>query len=124
MRALSIAPLLAGLALPGSAHAAPEGMAKADFQTAARPRLLRADGDKDGRISKAEWTAGRKTGRRDPGRMFDRLDANADGFLDAAEIDALAARRFARLDRNGDGIVTTEERQAARGDMGAESPTD
>lgn len=124
IRTLSIMATVAGLSLSGVALAVPEGIAKADFQSAARQRLLRADADKDGRISKAEWTQGRKTGKRDPGRMFDRLDADRNGFLDAAEIDGLTARRFARVDGNGDGVLTAEERQAARGAMGGESPAD
>lgn len=124
MRALSTVPVIAALTLSGGAQAAAEGRTKADFQSAARTRLLRVDSDKDGRISKAEWTEGRKAGRRDPGRMFDRLDANGDGFLDGAEIDALTARRFARIDKNGDGVLTAEERQTARDAMGGENPAD
>ncbi|MFO1534001.1 MAG: methyltransferase domain-containing protein [Thermoplasmatota archaeon] len=45
-------------------------------------------------------------------------------LLDAAELDAMSARRFARMDANGDGKVTAEERAAARsqwrGRMGGE----
>lgn len=45
---------------------------------------------------------------------FDRLDANGDGKLDAAELRQARAERFKRLDRNGDGFVTeAEQAQAA-----------
>lgn len=104
------------------AMAAPDGMTLDAFQSAARHRMMQADADGDGKISKAEWVAARgataKGGgemKRDPARTFDRLDTNKDGYLDATEIDALTAKRFARLDTNNDGIVTADERAAAHG---------
>jgi len=63
-------------------------------------------------------------------KMFARLDANHDGFITAAEVDAMQAQRaerikaradrfdpskaFARLDANHDGKITPEEIQAVR----------
>ena len=95
------------------------GMALADFQSAGRTRLMRADTDGDGRVSKAEWTARRQSAatapKGDPARMFDRIDANRDGALDRGEIDGLLARRFARMDADHDGMLTAAERQASRG---------
>jgi Ca2+-binding EF-hand superfamily protein len=44
-----------------------------------------ADPDADGRISRAELMAA-------PYRVFDRLDANDDGAISAAEIEAARAR--------------------------------
>lgn len=46
---------------------------------------LRADADNDGKVSQAEELAA-ATAR------FDRLDANKDGFLDAAEMSAMRGR--------------------------------
>lgn len=109
-----IATAIALLATPIPALAAGEGMSLADFQAAGRQRILRADANRDGRISKEEWAAARKNAKRDPARLFGRLDANGDGQLDASELDALLARRFQRLDANGDGVLTQEERQAGR----------
>ncbi|MGF7147984.1 hypothetical protein FHS96_001593 [Sphingomonas zeicaulis] len=109
-----IATAAALLAMPIPGFAADEGTTLADFQVAGRQRLLRADADGDGRISKEEWAAGRKNAKRDPSRMFTRLDANGDGQLEASELDALLARRFQRIDADGDGSITPDERAAGR----------
>lgn len=77
--------------------------------------MARADADGDGRISRAEFTAGR----------LDRLraaDANGDGTVTREEMQAVrearkderADRHFARLDANGDGSVSRAEFDAAR----------
>lgn len=43
-------------------------------------------------------------------QMFDRLDANHDGVVDAAELaNGRGGRMLARFDANGDGRVTREE---------------
>jgi Ca2+-binding EF-hand superfamily protein len=122
---------LAGSALaqtPPPAPATPaDGMSFDAWAGRARERLMALDTDHDGRISKEEFAArGATMGRREdsatPGtprpdgsRMFDRLDANHDGSLDATEINALLARRFARMDANHDGVLTADERHAMRG---------
>lgn len=113
--------LILGSAIAGPALAQAGGMTLADFQSAGRTRLMQADANGDGRIAKAEWTARPRpaaNAKADPGRLFDRLDANRDGALDQAELDTLLARRFARMDANGDGALTAEERRAARGRSG------
>ena len=46
--------------------------------------------------------------------MFQRMDANGDGQIDAADREAMKAKMFARLDANGDGQVTQAEMQAGR----------
>ena len=43
------------------------------------------------------------------------MDANHDGYVTPAEIDAISAQRFARMDANHDGVVTPDERRAMRG---------
>ncbi len=96
------------------------------FQQRHERKLLAADTDHDGRVSKAEFLAAAKPGKGDPAKRFARLDGNGDGFLDKAEIDAMLAKRFKRLDTNGDGVVSAQERAAARmkgkvGGVGSES---
>jgi hypothetical protein len=124
------APPMAAAPPAGALSAAPpaEGgsMTLAQFEARNAERMMAADTDGDGRISLAEWTA-QMSGRRggggggggyDPAAMFARMDANHDGFLDKAEIDAASAERFRRMDANGDGVVTADERMASRGGMG------
>lgn len=61
----------------------------------ARAKLLAADTNKDGRWSKAEWTA---AGRRERG--FDFLDADKDGLVSQAELKAGMAKVQARRGAN------------------------
>jgi len=78
-------------------------------------RMLAADTDGDGKVSRAEFAAQTRGGQRDPGRLFDRIDTNHDGYLDKSEIRAALEQRFQRLDANKDGVITLEERAAMRG---------
>ena len=120
-----IAAALAGTALGGTAFAQPAPPAP---QTAPRG-MARADGDGDGRVSKAEYIA-----RAD--QRFARMDKNGDGQLSADEMaprrEAAAApeapagtdtaapapaaplrsRMFARLDATHDGMVSRDEYRA------------
>ncbi|WP_404712525.1 EF-hand domain-containing protein [Sphingomonas sp. MMS24-J13] len=116
-------PLFAlGLATAAAAQDKPVGMDFAAFSQAAMARMMKGDANSDGKLSKDEFTAAAKArgGTRDGSRMFDRMDANHDGVLDAAEIKVLLAHRFARIDADHDGILTTDERQAMR--AGATDP--
>ena len=118
--------------------AAADGISFDTWAVRARERLMALDTNHDGKLSKEEFAA--RGGMMGPppggpgappppppppgadgapgapgGRMFDRLDANQDGFLDGQEINGLLARRFARMDANHDGVLTADERQAMRG---------
>lgn len=53
-------------------------------------------------------------------RMFDRLDANDDGYISAdehASADKRMDRMFNRIDSDGDGVITEAEREAAKEKM-------
>jgi hypothetical protein len=110
---------LATLPLAFSACAQPApppatgGMSLDQFLSRQTSRIMAADTDGDGKVSRAEMAAAAKNGR-DPSRRFDAMDTNHDGMLDANEIRAALTRRFHRLDRNGDGMLTPDERMAGR----------
>lgn len=84
------------------------------FEQREESRLMAADGDGDGRISRAEYIGQARSGKTDPAARFAKIDRNGDGMLDGGEIDAMLTRRFTRLDTNGDGVLTAQERMAAR----------
>lgn len=96
----------------------PDGMTMDQFVGRQTARLMAADTDGDGRISRAEMAAlatmGAGKGGQDPSRRFDAMDTNHDGYLDKDEIRAAFEKRFHRMDLNGDGILTPEERMAGR----------
>jgi Ca2+-binding EF-hand superfamily protein len=48
---------------------------------------------------------------------FEQLDADADGFITKAEMQAAHAARFAENDTDGDGFLNSEELQASKGKM-------
>lgn len=84
-------------------------------------KLLAADTDGDGKVSRAEFLAAGKGGKADPAKRFVKLDANGDGTLDKAEIDAMLSRRFKHLDTNGDGLLSADERAAAHARKGKDA---
>ncbi|WP_010188387.1 EF-hand domain-containing protein [Sphingomonas sp. PAMC 26605] len=108
---LAFAPM-AACASP-AAPASGKNMTLEQFQARHEKKLLAADNDGDGRVSRAEFVAAAKAGKGDPAKRFARLDRNSDGTLDRAEIDAMLARRFKRMDTNGDGVISPQERVAA-----------
>lgn len=108
----------AALAQNETAAAAPRisgDMTRDQFISRQSERMLAADTDGDGKVSRAEFAAQAQGGKRDPGQFFDRIDSNHDGYLDKDEIHTALERRFQRLDANKDGVVTMEERAATRG---------
>lgn len=144
MRKHILAAALLGLATAAVAQTPPaaDGVSFDQWAAKARDRLMALDANHDGKVSKDEFAAragqmgGGRWGSRhggqggampasaqgggdapkhDGSRMFDRFDTNRDGFLDAAEINAVLAQRFARMDANHDGVLTPDERHAMRG---------
>ncbi len=72
-------------------------------------RMMAADTDKDGRISRAEAQAAQaKAGDR-----FEKMDYNKDGYLDRADMQARVAQRrgecFAKADADGNGQLSRAE---------------
>lgn len=68
---------------------------------------IAGDGAKGDRAQKrAEWID----------RMFERADANKDGAIDKAEMDAARAARFAAADTNADGGLSLDEMKAMMGE--------
>ena len=71
-------------------------------------RMMQADTDKDGRISKAEAAADPKFAER-----FAKMDANRDGFVDRADFQARMEQRrnecFDKVDINKDGKLSRVE---------------
>ncbi|GJD75357.1 EF-hand domain-containing protein [Methylobacterium goesingense] len=102
----------AGTDTPNGAGAA--GVDLSTFLARHRTRIMRADADHDGRVSRAEWAAWWDArpgkGPYDPAGRFRAIDADGDGFLTAEEIDATSSKRFARLDADHDGRVVRAER--------------
>lgn len=74
--------------------------------------FVQLDTDKDGRISKAEAAADARFAER-----FERMDVNADGFVDRADRQAAAGKRrdawFAAADTDGNGSLSKAEYDAA-----------
>ena len=132
---IGFASMAAAQTPPATSAAPADGVSFESWAAKSRGRLMALDADHDGKISKDEFARGgmmmgrhRQAGasaagdaakpdapKFDGSRMFDRFDANQDGFLDAQEINAILARRFARMDANHDGVLTSDERQAMRG---------
>ncbi|WP_294353741.1 EF-hand domain-containing protein [uncultured Sphingomonas sp.] len=118
--ALLLPAMACGQAMPPAVHdngaaARPRsGLTLQDFTSRRERRVLAADTDGDGKVSRAEYLAAATRGKGDPARRFARLDRNGDGVVDRQEIASLLARRFARLDTDHDGVLTPTERSAAR----------
>lgn len=102
-------------AVPAFAQAQPDGagMSLQQFSQRSLAKIMAADGDGDGRVSRAEFTAVRSGKKGDPAAHFAKLDTNGDGYLDKGELETASARKFRHLDQDGNGIVTPQERAAA-----------
>lgn len=92
--------------------------------TGFRGLFARADTNKDGAISQAEFTTmGQQIHARmeqaavakgPAGMLLDEADTNKDGKVSLAEAQQLALSHFDKLDLNHDGTITPQERQQAR----------
>lgn len=86
-------------------------VSQAEFVTARHGMLDRMDEDGDAKVSRQELEA---TGRE---RMVERvmkLDLNGDGSVDQAEFDKGTAQQFRRMDKNADGVLDGAEMIAMR----------
>lgn len=99
----------------------------AEFKKVQADSMLgRLDGDKDGRITKAESKsmealAARFGGAKAASRiaeMWSKGDANKDGALSRAELDAGSKRRFDQVDANRDGWLSKDELATMRQNRG------
>lgn len=87
---------------------------EAEFVIAAQDRFTRLDRNADGRLTADELAPapGRRHGAHAHDRAkarLDRLDADHDGVVTAAEYSAAAKTRYAALDVHRDGKVTAED---------------
>lgn len=105
----------AGPASSASIGKAGAGLTLRQFEQRREQRIMAADADHDGKVSRAEFMAAMTGGKGDPAKRFAHLDRNGDGFIDRQEIDAAATRRFGKLDADGDGHVSRQERKGGAG---------
>jgi len=102
--------LLGGLTAASLLLIAGAASAQTAPNSPAQPRELRADADRDGRLSKAEFVEARLA-------PLTAMDADRDGTVSAAEraasrqarAAAMATRRFETLDADKDGVVSRAE---------------
>lgn len=95
-------PAFAAAQQPAAGGGAPGGMSMKTEKASYAPFVATADTDHDGKVSAAEWKA---TGISDnPVKFF---DANKDGALTQAEMDAFGS--FAGMDSNKDGKISVAE---------------
>ena len=116
-------------------------LSEADKAAHMAQRFAQMDTDGDGMLSQAEFMAAHEAraeqreqrremrgerrggermgmrgmrGGRGPGHMLQRADADGDGQVTKAELQAAALARFDKADANSDGTISTDERKAAR----------
>jgi hypothetical protein len=125
---IPLASALAALLSVAQAGSAPrmtgEGdgrLSRDEFRASRRALLLRADYDRDGRITRADWDRAaprlraslRAQGGPTPAKLWAQLDRNRDGVVTVDDIDAWTDARFEQLDANHDGYIDMDEARAA-----------
>lgn len=126
MKPLLVALCLAALAAPVAA--APAGaradtdrngrVSLAEFRASRLALMMHVDADHDGRLSRAEMAElarRRQGGQAGDGRQalaFRMADTDNDGFLSRAEIDKMVEHRFRKIDVDRDGSLSAGELQA------------
>lgn len=91
-------------------------ISREEFESHQADRFASADADGNGEVTMEEFSAfieAEKKRRQEMRRahMFERLDSNGDGVIDAEETAANNARMFDRMDGNGDGKLDAADRQ-------------
>lgn len=121
---LALLSVTATLLLSGAALANPKAdtnkdgqISKAEFVAHASERFAKADTNGDGVVTKEERRAeseNRKAEMTDA--YFNKIDANNDGVISKAEFNSMSAKRGenrkSRWDANGDGDVNVKDREA------------
>ena len=101
-------------AMLGAADANRDGVVtRAEFSASRGARFSRMDANSDGALDASErpqWGRAQRA-NGETGRAM-RGDANGDNLISRAEYDAQAARMFDRMDRDHDGAIGAAEMQA------------
>jgi Ca2+-binding EF-hand superfamily protein len=115
---LLAAPAFAGGGHPGKMDTNGDGMVSATEHAAGSSAKFQAmDANKDGNVTATEMDAFHKQSGKAPmasGDWVKKQDTNGDGMISSSEHDANAKSRFAKLDTNADGNLNEAELSAAR----------
>ncbi len=94
---------------------------QAEIETHRNQKFTAADADGDGQLSVEEMQAAAQTKANERvTKMFEKHDANADGFLSEDELPKprRAAKMFERIDADGNGSISEQEYADAKDKMG------
>ena len=100
-------------------------LTKEEVPEQAWERIVKADADNNGAVTKEEMAkvvkaragngqgnakmGGPGMGQRDPGQMFERMDANKDGKLTKEELPERVAEKMMNMDADGNGSISQDE---------------
>jgi Ca2+-binding EF-hand superfamily protein len=85
-------------------------LARDEMKAEVAKTMTGGDADKDGRLSTEENSTGVRTAFGGFAKQHAKeVDADGDGFITAAELEAIALRMFDKADANGDGKLAGEE---------------
>ena len=94
---------------------------QAEIETHRNQKFTAADTDGDGQLSVEEMQAAAQTKANERvTKMFEKHDANADGFLSEDELPKprRASKMFERIDADGNGSISEQEYADAKDKMG------